>query len=57
MGFERKSCARVFLAAVTERLEASPVSGPGAVMAAGRELQRRFFDAPNLDGGQAGRRV
>jgi hypothetical protein len=46
-----------FLAAVTERLEASPVSGPGAVMAAGRELQRQFFDAPNLHGGQTGRRV
>jgi hypothetical protein len=46
-----------FLAAVTERLEASPAAGPGAVMAAGRELQRQFFDAPNLHGGQVGRRV
>ena len=46
-----------FLAAVTERLEASPAIGPGAVMAAGRELQSRFFDAPNLHGGQTGRRI
>ena len=46
-----------FLAAVTERLEASPAIGPGAVMTAGRELQRQYFDAPNLHGGQTGRRV
>jgi hypothetical protein len=46
-----------FLAAISERLEASPVSGPGVVMAAGRELQRQYFDAPNLHGGQTGRRV
>jgi hypothetical protein len=46
-----------FLAGVTERLEASPVSGPGVVMAAGRELQRQYFNAPNLHGGQTGRRV
>jgi hypothetical protein len=46
-----------FLQAIEERLGASPVAGPGAVMAAGRELQRQFFDAPNLHGGQVGRRV
>jgi hypothetical protein len=46
-----------FLQAIEERLGASPVIGPGAVMAAGRELQQRFFDAPNLHGGQTGRRV
>jgi hypothetical protein len=46
-----------FLAAISERVEASPVSGPGVVMAAGRELQRQYFDAPNLHGGQTGRRV
>jgi hypothetical protein len=46
-----------FLVAVTERLEASPVSGPGAVMAAGRELQRQYFDVPNVHGGQTGRRI
>ena len=46
-----------FLAAIEERLASSPVSGPGAVMAAGRELQSQFFDAPNLHGGQVGRRV
>ena len=46
-----------FLQAISERLEASTVSGPGAVMAAGRELQRQYFDAPNLHGGQVGRRV
>jgi hypothetical protein len=46
-----------FLAAVTERLESSPVIGPGVVMAAGREVQRQYFDAPNLHGGQTGRRV
>jgi hypothetical protein len=46
-----------FLAAITERLEASPAIGPGAVMAARRELQRQYFDAPNLHDGQTGRRV
>jgi hypothetical protein len=46
-----------FLAAVEERLASSPVPGVGAVMTAGRELQREFFRAPNLHGGQVGRRV
>ena len=46
-----------FPAAISERVGASPVSGPGVVMAAGCELQRQFFDAPNLHGGQTGRRV
>jgi hypothetical protein len=46
-----------FLRAITERLLSSPAVGPGAVMTAGRELQRQFYDAPNLHGGQTGRRV
>jgi hypothetical protein len=47
-----------FLAAIEEQLVGSPVpAGPGQVMAAGRELQRQYFDAPNLHGGQTGRRV
>ena len=46
-----------FLQALSERLESGPVSGVGAVMAAGRELQRDYFDPPNLHGGQTGRRV
>jgi hypothetical protein len=46
-----------FLAAITERLATSPVVGPGAVMTAGRELQRQYFDPPDLHGGQTGRRV
>jgi hypothetical protein len=47
-----------FIRAVAERVEASPVAvGPGAVMAVGRELQRRFFDPPSFHGGQVGRRI
>jgi len=40
-----------FVNAVTEKLAASPVAGPGQVMAAGRESQKQYFDAPNLHGG------
>jgi hypothetical protein len=46
-----------FLQAIEERLSAAPVSGPGVVMTAGRELQREFFQAPSMHGGQTGRRV
>ena len=46
-----------FVAAVTERLEASPAIGPGTATQIGRELQRAYFDPPNLHGGQTGRRV
>jgi hypothetical protein len=46
-----------FVAAVEERLAASPVVGPGVAHQVGRELQRKYFDAPNLHGGQTGRRV
>jgi hypothetical protein len=46
-----------FLAAVEQRLEAAPAIGPGTAHQVGRELQRQYFDAPNLHGGQTGRRV
>jgi hypothetical protein len=46
-----------FLQAISERVASAPIAGPGAVMAAGRELQRQFYDVPNLHGGQTGRRV
>jgi hypothetical protein len=46
-----------FLAAVEQRLEAAPAVGPGTAHQIGRELQRQYFDAPNLRGGQTGRRV
>jgi hypothetical protein len=46
-----------FVAAVTERLAAAPVVGPGVAHQVGRELQRQYFDAPNLHGGQTGWRV
>jgi hypothetical protein len=46
-----------FLAAIEERLASSPTPGVGQVMAAGRELQREFFQAPSMHGGQTGRRV
>jgi hypothetical protein len=46
-----------FVAAVEERLAAAPAAGPGTAHQIGRELQRQYFDAPNLHGGQTGRRV
>jgi hypothetical protein len=46
-----------FVAAVTEKLEAAPAAGPGTAHQVGRELQRQYFDPPNLHGGQTGRRV
>jgi hypothetical protein len=46
-----------FMNAMTEKLAASPVVGPGQVMAAGRELQRQFYDPPTFHGGVTGRRV
>jgi hypothetical protein len=46
-----------FLQAVAERLDAMPAVGPGTAHQIGRKLQRQFFDAPNLHGGQTGRRV
>jgi hypothetical protein len=46
-----------FLAAVEQRLEAAPAIGPGTAHQVGRELQRQYFDAPNLHGGVTGRRV
>jgi hypothetical protein len=45
------------VAAVEARLETAPVVGPGTAHQIGRELQRQYFDAPNLHGGQTGRRV
>jgi hypothetical protein len=46
-----------FLRAVAERLEASRIAGPGEAWRAGSELQRQYFDPPNLHCGQTGRRV
>ena len=41
-----------FLAAVAAELQHQPQCGPGVVYRACRELQRRFFDPPNLSGGE-----
>jgi hypothetical protein len=46
-----------FVQAIEERLAVVPTSGPGAVMAAGRELQRHFLEPVSTHGGQVGKRV
>jgi hypothetical protein len=47
-----------FLHAVAHALAGHKVVGPGVVFAVCRELQRQFFDPPNLEhgGGQSKRR-
>jgi len=46
-----------FLAAVEQRLAASPTAGPGEAWRAGREIQRQFVDPINTHGGVTGRRA
>jgi hypothetical protein len=46
-----------FLRAVAAALEGSKVIGPGVVARTCAELQRQFFDPPDLSGGSRSRRA